>query len=135
MVQRSTVKILGTIVGRMSLLIIVLTIGYFTAQPFQQLNEELFNFINPPTFFMASWADGVLAWCLSSVLWGAIIFGTLGRKIDYIFLGVVFLFALWNYVYTQNVTPQMYLGLIGVAAIGIFLGFCLKLLRQRIWSK
>lgn len=62
-------------------------------------------------------------------------YGAIGKKVDYIFIGTIFVLGLLEYFSAENVTPQMYLGLFGAAGAGLLIGFVLKLLRKRIWNK
>ena len=55
----------------------------------------------------------------------------LSKKIDYAFIIIIFIFALWDYSYPPAVSFLMYIGLIGVALLGNALGYLLKLARLR----
>ena len=110
----------------------VIAIGAYTSGPFYQLNNDVFGYQNPPGFFsIPSLADWILAWVLAMIFWSGIFFGTIGKKIDYILISLFLIFGLWNYLYTDNVTSQMYLGFIGIALLGNALGYLLKLARLR----
>jgi len=130
------VKVIKEILIRVSLLIAVLIAAYFTTDFFHDFNENFFHYINPPGFFsMASLAEWFLALDLALVFWSGIFFGIMGKNFDYILIGLTILLAFWGYSGTENVTQQMYLGLIGVAVLGSFLGYCLKLARERWLTK
>ena len=126
---KRTTLVLGVFV-RILLLIIALGLGGFTSFPFHAFILDTLNFKNPSDFFGASWADWGLAWTLTSLFWSGIVFGALGKKIDYIFIAIIFLFSLLIFFYTKNVTLAIYLGLVGVAVLGNVLGYMLKVGRQ-----
>jgi hypothetical protein len=125
------IKVIKDILFRFALLIVVLVATYFSTDIFHNLNDSTFHYINPPGFFaMASLAEWFLALDLALIFWSGVIFGALGKKSDYIFIVLIILYAFWGYSGTSNVTSQMYLGLIGVAVLGNFLGYILKIGRQ-----
>ena len=129
-------KIVGKIFLRLLLLAGVFIITFFTGDLFHSFNENIFHYLNPSGFFsMASWAEWSLTLVLAAVFWSGILFGSLGKKIDYIFISLVMALALWEYSGTDNVTPQMYLGLIGVALLGNAIGYLLKLARVRWFAR
>lgn len=67
---------------------------------------------------------------LALALWGSIVFGAIGKKTDYVIIAGIFLFGLWDYAGTDNVTTDMYLGLIAVTLAGNAIGLGLRLVRQ-----
>jgi len=83
---------------------------------------------------MASWADWDIAWFISSTLWAGIIFGTIGKKMDCIFIIGFFVLCSLDFLYTQNMTWLVYSGLVGAAVVGNAIGFILKLARQRFFK-
>lgn len=123
--------ILLTVTTRIFLFVAVLVMSLYLSPPFEDLNRIVFDYRKPSGFFGFTLSEAFLALTLSLTLWSGIIFGAIGRKIDYVFIGLVFVLAFWEYSSAENVTPQMYLGLIGVAVLGNFLGYLLKLARQR----
>src|SRR3989344_7670928 len=126
MVQRSrTLKIILGMGARIVLLLAVFFIGLFTSTPAYNFIEGT-GYKPSDGFFGSSWGNWELAWVLASVFWGGIIFGTLGKRVDYIFFGLLFLFAVWEYSYPPIVSMQVYLGLVGVAVISFIIGFILK---------
>lgn len=127
-------KISLAVTSRLLLLVIVVILSAYTSETAHQLITETFGYQNPSGFFVPSWADSILAWTLTMLFLGAIFFGALGRRIDYIFIGIIILFTIWSFVGTDNVTNQMYLGLIGVAVVGNAIGYALKLARHKIWE-
>lgn len=107
-------------------------LSFLTGNFFQNFNENIFQYINPPGFFaMASLAESLLALDLALVFWSGIILGASGKKSDYILIVLIILYALWGYSGTTNVTSQMYLGLIGAAILGNAIGYGLKLARLK----
>lgn len=112
----------------------VIVMGAFSSGFFYSLNEKIFEYQNPAGFFIPSLADWGLAFALAVVFWSGTLFGLIGKKIDRILILFFILFGLWTYVYTDNITPQMYLGLVGVALLGNTIGYGLKLARLR-WLK
>ena len=120
---------------RTLLLVIVLVLGIFTAFPFHEFNHNIFGYQKPPGFFGFTLADWEIASLLASVFWGGIIYGIIGRRVDYIFFVLIFLFTLWDYWYPPSVPPLMYLGLVGVAVLGNVLGYMLKVGRQNWFGR
>jgi hypothetical protein len=94
---------------------------------------DVLNYEVPPGFFGFTLADWDIAWNLSSSLILGIIFGTLGKRIDYIFIIGMFLLFLLDFFFTENITLIMYLNLVGFTVGGNAIGFILKLLRQRFF--
>lgn len=135
MVQGALIKTVIDVVTRILILLVVLFLSAFTSDPAHDFILNIFHYQNPSGFFAASWAEWSIAWVLTSVFWSGIIFGAIGKKIDYIFNFVIILFALWEYIGAENVTPQMYLGLIGVALLGNALGYALKIGRKNWFGK
>ncbi len=120
-----------TILSRILLLLLALTVSFFAAVPFEYFNDTILGFQKPVGFFGFTIADGILAWTLSFMFWSGVVFGTFGKRIDYTFIALVALFAFWIYSSTENVTSAMYLGLFGVALLGNAIGYMLKLARLR----
>lgn len=116
-------------------MVIVLGLGIFTAFPFHEFNQNFFGYQKPPGFFGFTLADWELAQVLAMIFWSSLIYGTLGKKIDYIFIAIISLFSILDFFYTDNVTPIMYLGLIGVAVLGNTLGYMLKVGRRNWFGK
>ena len=136
MVQKSSAKSVGLgILLRILFLVLALGIGvFFFPFTIHDFVVNTLGYQKPSGFFGYSFADWEIAWLLCSVLWAGIIFGTLGKKVDYIFFSVIFFFTLWDYSYPPAVPFKVYLGLMGGAAIGNVIGFGLKLARQRFFK-
>lgn len=129
MTQRSeTEKIIWGVIFRILAIAPILFIAAYTALPFQEWNENL-GFHQSAGFWGFNLSDVILGWSLSYVFWIGLVFGTIGRKTDYIFCTLSFLFVLWVYLGTQYVIPSMYIALIAFAIIGNALGYLLKQLR------
>jgi hypothetical protein len=121
---------------RLFLLFAILILSALTSTIAHDVILNIFGYQIPSDFSdTGSWADWSLAFVTTSLFWSGIIFGTFGEKIDYVFVALTILFAAWEYIYSSNITPQMYLGLIGVAVIGNLIGFCLKLARQKWFTR
>ena len=123
------------ILGRILLILPILVVSFLSAAPFEYFNDTILGYQTPPGFFGFTIIDGILAWTLSFIFWSGILFGILGKKIDYVPIVLIIALALWMYSGTDNVTPQMYLGLLGVALLGNAIGYILKLARLRWLSK
>ncbi len=125
----------GTIIIRILLSIVILVLGMLTALPFFEFIQNVFDYQSPSGFFGYAFTDWELAWVLAMIFWSGIIFGSIGKKTDYIFISVFLIFGFWGYLYTENVTPQMYLGLIGVALLGNTIGYMLKIGRRNWFGR
>lgn len=134
MVQRTrVVNLTFGIFGRLLLLVVAFGVGlvFFQVQIHQFVVETL-GYQNPPGFFdMASWAEWDISWNIATSFWIGIIFGTLGKKIDYIFIIALFLLFSLDSLYTGNMTWLVYSGLVGATILGNVIGLGLKLLRLR----
>lgn len=89
-----------------------------------------FDFIDPGGFFGFSLADWEVTWVFSVILLSGVVFGTLGRKIDYFLIGILTLFGIYDYSVPIS-SPKMYLVLALAIVAGNIIGFTLKLLRHR----
>ncbi len=135
MVQKLLSSVIVRFILRFSLVCVIVYIAAQISPLFQDLNSHLFHYKTPIGFFdMASWADSILALCLGLNLLGGIILGVIGKKTDYVIISGIFLFGLWNYTGTGNVTLDMYLGLIGTLVLGNVIGFGLKLARRKFFK-
>lgn len=134
MVQRSRIiKIILEVGVRVVLLVAVFFIGLFSSTPAYNFIEST-GYQPSDGFFGSSWGNWELAWVLASVFWGGIIFGFLGKNIDYIFFALLFVFAVWEYLYPPTMPSQVYVGLVATAIISFLIGFGLKLVRQRFFG-
>jgi len=129
-----THMILG-IVARIFILVLSVVLGFFTSAPAHEFNTAFFDFQRPNGFFGFTLADWELAMALSTTFWSGLIFGAIGKRIDYIFIGLTWAFTLWMYATTENVTPAMYGGLAAVALGGLGIGYLLKVLRTKMSTK
>lgn len=135
MVQRSTIKTALGIVLRVILLIGIIFGSAFILYPFHNLIVGSLSYKIPEGFFQTSTADWELSWLLTSTLIGGMIFGTLGKKIDYIFIAMFIALDIWEWTGTENITLQIWFVLVAVILAGNIIGFALKLLRQRFLPK
>jgi len=131
MVQGTRViEIIKTVSVRLLLIIPVLFLGALTSS----VGHEYLVFMGyqaPSGFFGFALTEELLAWFLSSIFWSGLIYQTFGKKIDQIFIITIFVIVSWEYFSADNMTWQIYFGLIGVALLGNFLGYLLKLGRER----
>jgi hypothetical protein len=123
------------IAGRAAILVGLVVVSFFVASPFWYINDSLFNYQRPSGFFGFSLTDAFLAWTLSLTFLNAIMFGAIGKKVDYVFIILVTILAFLEYWSADNVTPQMYLGLVGIALVGNAIGYALKLARLKWFTK
>jgi hypothetical protein len=87
----------------------------------------------PNGFFGFTATDWFLSWEIASTFLVGLILGSLGRKIDYIFIITFFILLSFDFLSSDNMTLLVYSGLVGAAALGNAIGFGIKLLRQRIF--
>ncbi len=88
----------------------------------------------PSGFFGFTFADWDVAWFIASTLLAGIIFGTIGKKVDYIFIVIFFILCSLDFFYTDNMTLLVYAGLVGTTVVGNAIGFILKLARQKFFK-
>lgn len=136
MVQKSriAVKFLWAVV-RIALFVGIIALSAFISDPFHSLILDHLHYQIPEGFFSGSWADWSLAWVLTNVFLSGVIFGTLGKKIDYAFIAAAIGIAIWEFTGTANVTSALYITLLTTIAISNIVGFCLKLVRERFLPK
>ncbi len=115
--------LLKNILLRFGLLILIAILGYVCWPLFNFINVSVLQFHVGNAF--GTYALIGYATILGWVFWGSVIFGALGKIVDYVLFTLIFCLALWLYIST-NSTP-MYVGLIGVAATGNIIGYVLKL--------
>ena len=96
---------------------------------------ETLKYQLPSGFFGFTFADWSISWFISTSFLAGAIFGTLGKRIDYIFVITLFVLASLDFFYTENMTPLVYSGLVGATLIGNVIGFILKLLRAKYFAK
>lgn len=136
MVQKSlaTSIILETVL-RVLLLIICIAIGiYFFPVTIHNFVVNTLGYQKPAGFFGFTFADWEVSWLISSSLFSGIIFGALGKKIDYIFIVILFFLSSLDFLFTENITFVVYLGLSGSAILGNVIGYGLKLARKKFWG-
>ncbi len=84
----------------------------------------------PSGFFGFTLTDWILSWEIATTFWLGVIFGTLGKKIDYILIAAFFVLSSLEFYSADNMTLLVYSGLVGAALLGNAIGFALKLLRH-----
>ena len=136
MIQRSKVEkiIWGTLI-RIFLFVGIFIIGFVSQYFFNSFIINTLGYYEPTGFFGFTLHISEPGWMFSSVFWGAIMYGIIGKRIDYIFITVVFLLTLLDFYQSENITPLMYLGLIGVLVVGNIIGYTLKQLRITFLSR
>jgi hypothetical protein len=97
--------------------------------------ENNLGYKTPDVIWGGNLVDGFVGLGLSLVFLGSIIFGILGKKVDYFIIFCFIALGFWDFWSTSTVTLNMYLGLIGAAILGNAIGFGLKLLRQKFLPK
>ncbi len=120
---------------RIVLFFFLLIVSYYISDPFHEFILGSLAYKIPPGFFIDSWADWSLAWFLTFTLLGGIIFGALGKKIDYFFIALLIALDIWEWTGTDNITQQIWITLIGTIIVSNILGYILKLLRQKFLPK
>ena len=94
--------------------------------------ENILGYQRSSGFFGFSIEHLVLSFIMALILWVSTFFGALGTKVDYWVIGGFLILA---FIIFQGSSINMYLGLIGVALLGNFLGYLLKLARERWFDK
>jgi hypothetical protein len=138
MVQKSEDAIITRIVlVRVVLFVMVLVVGFYLGTPFESFLTNTLGYKESCTgFFCLNGIEtGILALTLSYSLWMGIIFGAAGKKADYILIGIYFFLVALLFSQESGVTWQMYLGLLGVTAVGNLFGYAIKMARLEIQKK
>jgi hypothetical protein len=128
-------KIFLAILLRLVLVIIAIVISiFFFPLTFQGLLIETLKYQTPSGFFGFTLTESILSLFMVSMLWISIILGTIGKKIDYVFILSLFILSSLEYFSAENMTMLVYLGLVVATILGNVIGFGLKILRKRIWK-
>ena len=137
MVQDSRTSVAWGIGLRLILLVLVFVLGIFSEIPVTTFLTQTLQYHEPVGFFdsLNGLETGFLSVFLSWIFWMGILFGGIGKKGDYIFIGISVILLALLFSQEAGSTPQMYLGLIGVAVLGNALGYCLKVGRQNWFGK
>jgi len=108
--------------------IVVLVVGFYNAVPFITLLEDNLGYkeMCDGLFCLEGFETGFLALMLSYSLWLGIVFGALGKKVDYILIGIVFLLTFFLFTQEGGKTWEMFVGLVAITALGNAIGFGLK---------
>lgn len=135
MVQRSRDTIITrAVLLRVLLFVSILVIGFYEGRLFLSFLTDKLNYkeVCSGFCFLEGFGAGLLALTLSYSFWFGVIFGAVGKKADYIVIGVFFILAL---VMFYGLSFQIYLGLIGVALLGNAIGYILKIGRENWFGK
>ncbi len=131
MVQKSQDAIITRMVLlRVFLFVVILVVGFYGVASFESFVRDSLHFKETCSglFCLNGIETGLMALILSYSFWIGVIFGTLGKKADYIIIGILTILALVSF---YGLDLQMYLGLIEVIFAGNLIGFILKILRQK----
>jgi hypothetical protein len=132
--SRAAVIVWGILL-RIILLCVVIALAAYSAHFFLDILENYLGYKTPSGFFGFTFADAFVALDLGLLFWGSLIFGILGKKIDYLIVFLLLLSALWEYFGTETITTNMYIGLVIALLVGSVIGFVLKLARQKFLPK
>lgn len=136
MVQKSRGTSLGLkILSRIGFSVATPLLAFYTSDISLEILKNYLAYTTPLVDWGDLLVDASIAVSLGMVFWGALLFGAIGKKVDYLFIFLFTLFGFLNFYITETVTIQMYLGLIAAIIIGNAIGFALKLLRQRFLPK
>ena len=136
MVQKhSALIIFWRILLRIIFLIVVFLIAGYESQFAFSVLQDYLGYQTPDIFWGGGLVDSFISFELSFIFLSGILFGALGRKIDYLLNAIFIIYGLWDYNGTSTVTYGMFWGLVGAAIIGNIIGFVLKLLRQKFLPK
>lgn len=113
----------------------MIALAAYSAHFFLDILENYLGYKTPSGFFGFTFADAFVALDLGLLFWGSLIFGILGKKIDYLIVFLLLLSALWEYFGTETITTNMYIGLVIALLVGSVIGFVLKLARQKFLPK
>ena len=137
MVQRSrTITIALDVVFRLLGLVPILIISSFIYLPFYDLIKNYLRYSEPGTIFISFGGLGthLMAIEMAFVFLLGMIFGAIGKKVDYIFIATFFALISLHSFAAANVTVIVYLSFIFITVFGISVGFGLKLVRQKFLS-
>jgi len=125
--EKNLLKNILGFIARVLILLIISVVSFFSAQPFIDLVNPFYHEAPASIFdFLYSFGGDWLGIILSITLWAGIVYGTLGKKMDYFFISILFLLALWDFLYTKNMTPMILAILFATAIVGNVLGYALK---------
>lgn len=137
MVQRTRTwqQIALLVILRIVLICLTVYVAAYTLPIALEILRSDLGYQNPNTFWGGNITDDFESLALTLPFWSGIIFGALGRKVDYIIIGLFLALGIWEYTGTETTTAQMYLGLAAATVIGNLVGFTFKLLRQKFLPK
>ncbi len=130
--KSSVVKITLAILSRILLLLAAVICGAFFFQiTIHEFVVDTLKYQLPSGFFGFTFADWDISWFIASSFLAGIFFGTLGKKMDYVFIITFFGLSSLDFLYTENMTALIYSALVAATVIGNVIGFGLKLLKQK----
>lgn len=136
MVQKSLIlKSLLVFLGRIVLFFVIVITSALISDPVHNFILNVLQYKTPSGFFGFTLADWDLALFITSTFFIGVIFGGLGRKIDYIFIALLIILDIWEWTGTENITLNLWVTLIVTIIVSNAIGFGLKLLRQRFLPK
>lgn len=118
---------------RVFLFVVILVVGFYGSLPFYDFLTNDLGYKETCSGFCAfeGFGIGILALILSYSFWVGIVFGALGKKADYIFIGSVFLLILYLFAQETEKKWELLISFIILAVISNAIGFVLKILRQK----
>lgn len=136
MVQSALGKRVLEVILRIILIVVAFGIGaFFFSNTIHGFVLDTLKYQIPNGFFGFTFADWDVAWFISSSFWIGIIFGTIGKKIDYYVVFLFFILFSFDFFYTENMTSLVYSGLVGATILGNLIGYMLKIGRQNYFAK
>lgn len=118
---------------RALLLIVIMVVGFlFVPNQIHSFVVNTLGYRNPPGFFGFTFNDWGIASGFFMIFLVGIVFGTLGKKIDYIFIALVFVLMSLNNYFTENMTWTVYFGFVGAAILGNLIGYLFKQARLHL---
>lgn len=117
---------------RFFLLLSALIISIWLADPFEIFLKTTLDYKGSGGFFGFDISSAILAVIMSWLFLGSILLSYLGRKADYVLSGILFLFSLFLFSRSGEISQQIYMSLIPLSLLGNAIGYGLKLLRQKV---
>lgn len=132
--SRTTITIWASFL-RIILFIAVIAVGFFPPlQLYTFINQDL-GYVSSGGFFGFDFSNWEVTWVMYWTLLSGIVFGTLGKKIDYFIILFFIFFAIYDYSTPIPVNQNLYLALTITIVVSNAIGFGFKLLRQKFLPK
>jgi hypothetical protein len=137
MTQKSqTEKIIWGIIFRITLLPLIMLFAFLFSRNFQELISYGLSYprcgggtlLGDTTF-----CGDFLGIIISFIFWLGIVYGFLGKKIDYVVIGIFLVLALSFFLTDQNVSVQILSTFIIFAVVGNIFGYLLKQIRLQMF--